>query len=915
VTQWRDKSGNARHLGVGSGTTSYSSNAIQLASSYMFVTSPVDLSKVTVFIVVKTPGGYNHTVFSGRPNTAADYDSLDGFGFYMDNQTAIRFYGQSANLSTFSVNTSTPQLFSFQSSGTSISGWLNGTSQSGGTLSSSRTSTAQGFAIGASWYGTSYGNIVANALLYEIVVYNSALTTSQRQQVEGYLAHKWGLTGYYNSSIPLSIPGCALWLDAADTSSITLSGSSVTQWRDKSTIGNHFTQTNTTNSPTIGTSANGLSTMYFDTTNKQLTSSQNNATPGNTSRTVIQVIWAPTLTSAWYTVTGTESLGDPPPAYGFAKNPNADVNYPFVYSTTGMDIWTTVNSTPNPIIIYTQYNSSTSVLSGYYATGSTTLGGFVTKSTTMNTTAGVWYLGKRQQAGTGSVTSHLFEMIQYDTVLTTSQRQMIEGYLVRKWGLTTLYPALPSTHPFYSIRPHLRTFQPIDVPGCQLWLDGADQSSMTLSGSSVTQIRDKSGNGNNSTSSTAAYTTTGINGLGCILNPTTISGPITNSGSSVVDFFIVATLSAASGPFYNMLALNAASVGNYYGAGSLFACYYGGKDPPQFYAFMNGNLSLSSTGAVNTPYIFNAFQSGTTGTTVFNGTSQGAVATPGNTFTYTNYYIGAVGGAPAWLGNIGEILVFNSVLTTTQRQQVEGYLAHKWGMSASLPATHPFKSFPPASLYFEPATKYSALFNNTSLTIPSSSSVTLGTNNHTIEFWAYQTSRGQYDCPFQYSINTSAFSTSSYYMALGGYLGILIGNNAGNFAINMGATVSPLPSLNRWHHYAIVRNGTTFTIYINGISRETATSSVSIGAQGGSFIFGDVSTTTTTPFFGYITNFRLVNGTAVYTSNFIPSTSPLTAIPNTQILLQGLTDRSTNAFTVTNNRGVTLSTLSPFPPP
>jgi hypothetical protein len=37
-------------------------------------------------------------------------------------------------------------------------------------------------------------------------------------------------------------------------------------------------------------------------------------------------------------------------------------------------------------------------------------------------------------------------------------------------------------------------------------------------------------------------------------------------------------------------------------------------------------------------------------------------------------------------------------------------------------------------------------------------------------------------------------------MAIGGYLGILIGNNAGNFAVNMGATVSPLPSLNRWHH-------------------------------------------------------------------------------------------------------------------
>jgi hypothetical protein len=30
------------------------------------------------------------------------------------------------------------------------------------------------------------------------------------------------------------------------------------------------------------------------------------------------------------------------------------------------------------------------------------------------------------------------------------------------------------------------------------------------------------------------------------------------------------------------------------------------------------------------------------------------------------------------------------LLTTTQRQQVEGYLAWKWGLNASLPTTHPY---------------------------------------------------------------------------------------------------------------------------------------------------------------------------------------------------------------------------------
>ena len=237
-------------------------------------------------------------------------------------------------------------------------------------------------------------------------------------------------------------------------------------------------------------------------------------------------------------------------------------------------------------------------------------------------------------------------------------------------------------------------FLPTLIPGCGLWLDAADQSSMTLSGSNVTQWRDKSGNGNNSTSSSATYTT-GINGLGSMNNPT-ISGPITNSGSSIVDFFIVATLSATGSPYYNMLALNAASVVNFYAAGTLFACYYGGTNPPQFYSHMSGNLSLSSTGVVNKPYIFNAFQSGTSGTTVFNGTSQGAVTTPGNTFTYTNYYIGPVAIASAWLGNICEILVFNSILTPSQRQKIEGYLAHKWGIQSTLPTGHPYKSVAPS---------------------------------------------------------------------------------------------------------------------------------------------------------------------------------------------------------------------------
>jgi hypothetical protein len=210
-----------------------------------------------------------------------------------------------------------------------------------------------------------------------------------------------------------------------------------------------------------------------------------------------------------------------------------------------------------------------------------------------------------------------------------------------------------------------------------------------------------------------------------------------------------------------------------------------------------------------------------------------------------------------------------------------------------------------------PAAKYSAFFNNSSLTIPANAAVTLGTNSHTIEFWMYQLTRtgSGYDMPFIYG-NTTVFATNTYYFHVAQYLGFVIGNGAGNWAINInGGTAT---DLNVWNHYAIVRNGTTFTLYVNGTSRGSQTSSINITAQGDVFRIGNYSSGGPFPINGYITNFRLVNGTAVYTSNFTPPTSPLTAIPNTQLLLQGLTDRSPNAFTVTNNGGVTLSTLSPF---
>jgi hypothetical protein len=46
-------------------------------------------------------------------------------------------------------------------------------------------------------------------------------------------------------------------------------------------------------------------------------------------------------------------------------------------------------------------------------------------------------------------------------------------------------------------------------------------------------------------------------------------------------------------------------------------------------------------------------------------------------------------------GNIGEIILIYSLSTSNERQVIEGYLAHKWGLSTILPSTHQYKNIAP----------------------------------------------------------------------------------------------------------------------------------------------------------------------------------------------------------------------------
>jgi hypothetical protein len=83
------------------------------------------------------------------------------------------------------------------------------------------------------------------------------------------------------------------------------------------------------------------------------------------------------------------------------------------------------------------------------------------------------------------------------------------------------------------------------------------------------------------------------------------------------------------------------------------------------------------------------------GTPVTTTTTQGSGNTANTPSTAVSLMANLVSGNGWATGNIGEVIFLNYILTTTDRQKIEGYVAWKWGLEANLPSGHPYKTAPP----------------------------------------------------------------------------------------------------------------------------------------------------------------------------------------------------------------------------
>lgn len=122
---------------------------------------------------------------------------------------------------------------------------------------------------------------------------------------------------------------------------------------------------------------------------------------------------------------------------------------------------------------------------------------------------------------------------------------------------------------------------------------------------------------------------------------------------------------------------------------------------------------------------------------------------------------------------------------------------------------------------------------------------------------------------------------------------------------------------NVWHHVAVSRSGTTTKLFLNGAEVASGTlGNQNISTSNAFTIGGGIFSGYENYLNGYVSNLRLIKGTALYTSNFTPSAAPLTAITNTSLLTcqsNRFIDNSTNNFAITRNGDTSVQAFQPFP--
>ena len=608
---------------------------------------------------------------------------------------------------------------------------------------------------------------------------------------------------------PTDIGGCQLWLDGADSTSASmiLSGSTVSTWKDKSSNAYNFTQSSySTSLPPLSNLANQRG-VYFGS----LQALYNTTYTFPTTYTIFSVANQLTRNSYQYILHSPYNadhiifFGSLSGNFATFAGPAPSWNDVNANSPTSV-----IATTSNTASLLCCTNDGTTLIPYFNAVSLNTKVG--TNATATGMTIGDTDTADARQPWLGTIG----EIIIYTSILSDTNRRQVESYLAQKWGLQTslpqghpgtrgiVYPASPLNVMFRV--PYQTGFIPTSISSCQLWLDASDITTITLSGSSVTQWKDKS-----VTMASAIQN----NSLGY---PTYVSGSTPYVLFSPNQALRIASWNYSSS-WTVILAMNSVTLAARWFISpynNLGLVYMGMSEPGN--KIFSG--LLAGSGDVTGNHLESTMAQNTSTTGVFNYYRDAQIQST-NT---TNAGIASVNGIALGIGanqsgdydiggtyQIYELLIFSSFLGDSDRFNVEGYLAWKWGMQANLPAGHPYKNAAPnvsnqfgisrpQNLPVPPITIYAGPRPPTYVT--SGLLFYLDAGNAT----SYPGSGSTWTDLAGSGLTTTLYNSPTYSSANGGYLAFAPGSS------QYGQTSASLATLSSWslevlHYYTATNTG------------------------------------------------------------------------------------------------------------
>ena len=733
LSSWIDKSGNGRN------GTAVNSPTIGANGRVSFGFSPNAYFTTNYTLNTQRETGFFVIVLSG--NTFASYTTvINVAGGTSLNGRQVNIYCNGNGFNSLSIggafsfgpmNTTvnipvnTPVLISYTLTTTTLTYYFNGTqfAQYTGTFPFASTLTNIGLA------GPQY-------FLSEVILFNTILTTAQIQLINGYLLAKWNISNPLYLPPPMipasgtaaanvfttgstTISGLQLWLDGADpaaTGTPPAAAAVVSTWVDKSGSSRNGSGIS---SPTFvaggGILLNGTSQLY-----------STSYTGAATTETGFIVVSFNALYGEQDLISGSSGARE---FIMFGNQGNNTFNSLSLFAVATGNA--SLSSRPLPMTTGTKYIMS-------YRTSSASRSVFFNGMNVMTGTPAVYYSGGITTIGAyvagsygGFTNGVVYEVMLFNSLLSDANLLAVETYLNTKWNVyvpNTLKLWLDSSDPYANgtaAAPNAsisrwadKSANTNDAGSLVLWLDACDPFATGVpsnGNTTITAWRDKSGYGYDAVASTAVYSGTTYPNLS--INVVNNSLPVIqiqgNSGTTIPCYFdapippgtftnefhvfMVYQYAATSGTptftslfsrgntLFNTANGNPFDMWSASGTTNFFFGNTGSFAPTVAYNLANTSYSILS---INVSQTVNYAMMYVNGTAIYAGGSPWLQSDLGNRFTIGSRLNRGTG----FNGNIGEILVFNTAFNANQRVYIEGYLASKWGLQASLPAGHAYRT-------------------------------------------------------------------------------------------------------------------------------------------------------------------------------------------------------------------------------